>query len=113
MRSKITVKRQVQRRLTPEQVEQLVARYRAGDNMQELARNWRLHRTTIAEHLRRAGVPVRQRGIPHDRLDEAVLLYAEGWSCLRLAERYDCDNETVRQTLKRAGVMLRQPWERI
>jgi DNA-directed RNA polymerase specialized sigma24 family protein len=112
MRSKTMQKRQVQRRLTPEQVEQLVLDYQAGNSMQKLARSWHLHRTTVAEHLRRAGVAVRQRGIPIAQLGEAGRLYGEGWSCQRLAERYRCDEETVRQALKQHKVQMRKPWER-
>jgi DNA-binding CsgD family transcriptional regulator len=104
--------RQVQRRLTPKQAARLAAEYQAGDSMQQLADRWNLHRTTVADHLHRAGVTIRQRGISPERLDEAIQLYGEGWSCQRLAERFDCDDETVRQTLKRAGVKLRKPWER-
>ena len=101
--------RQVQRRLTAKQAAQLAAEYEAGASMQQLADRWNLHRTTVADQLRRAGVAIRQRGIPPERLDEAIRLYGEGWSCQRLAERFDCDDETVRQTLKRAGVKLRKP----
>jgi hypothetical protein len=81
--------------------------------MLALARQWGLHRTTVAEQLRRAGVEIRQRGIPLEKLDEAIRLYEKGWSCVRLAELYNCDDETVRQTLRRAGVRLRAPWDRI
>lgn len=112
MQSKTTRKRQVQRRLTPERAGRLVAEYQAGDSMQQLARRWRLHRTTVAEHLRRAGVSVRRRGIVDSQLDEAVRLYRAGWSCQRLAERYDRDDETIRQALRRVGITLRKPWER-
>jgi hypothetical protein len=65
--------------------------------MQKLARSWRLHRTTMAAHLRRAGVAARHRGTPIAQLGEAERLYGEEWSCQRLAERYGCDDETVRQ----------------
>jgi len=109
---KITRTRQAQRRLTSEQVEQLVVEYQAGDSMQNLASKWRMHRTTVADHLRRAGVAVREGGIPAERLDEAIRLYGEGRSCQRLARLYGCNSETVRQALKRAGVSLRSPWER-
>jgi len=105
--SRTTRKRQIQRRLTPEQVEQLLTKYRAGASMQQLVRKWRLHRTTVASHLRLAGVPLRRQGIPPDRLLEAVRLYGEGWSCQRLGERYGCNAETVRQTLKSAGLTMR------
>lgn len=104
--------RQIQRRLTAEQVDQLLDEYRAGASMKDLANQWRLHRTTVAAHLRRAGVAPRRRGVPAARLLEAVRLYGQGWSCKRLAERYGCDDETVRQALKRADVSLRAPWER-
>ncbi|PLS80658.1 hypothetical protein CYG49_04565 [Candidatus Saccharibacteria bacterium] len=104
--------RQPQRRLTAEQVEQLVREYEAGNDMTMLATRWGLHRTTVAGHLRRAGVTLRRQGIPDERLGEAVRLYEDGWSCQRLADRYKCDDETVRQALKRAGVRLRAPWER-
>jgi DNA-directed RNA polymerase specialized sigma24 family protein len=104
--------RQVQRRLTSDQVEHLVADYQAGASMKELTVKWQLHRTTVAAQLRRSGVELRRRGVPADRLDEAVRLYGEGWSCQRLAERFSCDDETVRQALRRAGVMIRLPWER-
>jgi hypothetical protein len=53
--------------------------------MLTLAKRWRLHRTTVAEHLHRAGVPVRQHGMPAEMLYEAVRLYAEGRSCQRAA----------------------------
>lgn len=81
--------------------------------MHELAGAWQLHRTTVAAHLRRAGVPLRRRGLSAEQRAEAVQLYAGGWSCQRLAERYHCDDETVRQQLKSAGVRLRRPWERV
>jgi DNA-directed RNA polymerase specialized sigma24 family protein len=104
--------RQPQRRLTPEQVEQLVQEYEAGDDMRALAGRWGLHRLTVAGHLRRAGVELRRQGLSDKQLAEAGRLYGEGWSLQRLAERYGCDDETMRTYLKRAGVQMRRPWER-
>jgi hypothetical protein len=63
--------RQAQRRLTAEQVQQLIAEYEAGASMKELATRWDLHRTTVAAQLRQAGAPLRRQGIPADRLTEA------------------------------------------
>lgn len=78
-----------------------------------LAKRWGLHRTTVAEHLRRCGVKLRREGLTPTALTEAVHLYGEGWPLQRLAERFACDAETVRQALKRAGVRLHSPWERV
>jgi len=76
LRSTTARKRQVQRRLDPEKAEQLVAEYQAGVSMLKLSRTWRLHRTTVAEHLRRACVRVRHRGIPAEQLSQAMTLAA-------------------------------------
>src|SRR4029453_10377909 len=95
MLPKTMPKRQVQRRLTADGAVRMVAEYQAGDSMQTLAQRW-----TVTAHSHRAGIAVRQRGIPAERLDEVIRLYGEGWSCQRLAERYGCDGETVRQALK-------------
>ncbi len=104
--------RPVQRRLAADQVAELVAEYQAGADMRELAVRWQVHRTTVAGHLRRAGVELRRQGLSEERLSEAVRLYAEGWSLQRLAERYNCDAETVRNHIRRAEVHMRRPWER-
>jgi lambda repressor-like predicted transcriptional regulator len=111
-RAKPAKQRQTQRRLTPEQVEQLIAGYQGGDDMTVLATRWDLHRTTVAAHLTRAGVELRRQGVPPERIDEASRLYGEGWSLQRLAERFHCDDKTVRQALQRPGVRLQAPWER-
>ncbi len=104
--------RPVQRRLTANQVVELVAEYQAGADMRELAVRWQVHRTTVAGHLRRAGVELRRQGLTEEHLDEAVRLYSEGWSLQRLAERYGCDAETVRSYVRRSGVEMRKPWKR-
>ncbi len=98
-----------QRRLTPDQVAELVAEYQAGADMKELAVRWQVHRTTVAGQLRRAAVELRRQGLSDEQLDEAAQLYGEGWSLQRLAERYTCDDETVRTYLKRSGVRIRHP----
>lgn len=112
-RDKPPTERQLQRRLTAEQGAELVAEYQAGDDMKVLADRWRVHRTSVAAQLRRAGVELRRQGVPADVLDDAIRLYREGWSCARLGERYGCDAETVRQALLTSGIHLRRPWDRL
>lgn len=103
--------RPVQRRLTPDQVAQLCG-VSGRRHMSELAKRWGVHRTTVAGHLRRAGVEVRRQGLSEEQLDEAVQLYIKDWSLQRLAERYGCDVETVRSNLKDTAARMRKPWER-
>ena len=103
---------QPQRRLTELEAAELVADYMVGATMQQLAVSWKLHRTTVTEHLRRADVHMRRQGIPADEASVVAALYAQGLSCARIGARYDCDGETVRQVLLKAGVRLRAPYER-
>lgn len=86
-----------------------MAEYQAGRSVKNLAERWRVHRGTVANHLREAGVEIRSRGLSSEQVSEAVRMYGDGWSLRQLAARYDCDYETVRQALLRAGVVLRPP----
>lgn len=68
--------------------------------MKELAGRFGIHRTTVAEHLRRQAVARRRPGLTDRELDQARTLRMEGWSYQRLGERFGCDAETVRQRLR-------------
>jgi DNA-binding MarR family transcriptional regulator len=47
-----------QRRLSPTNIDGLIAAYRAGATISRLAAEFGIHRTTVAGHLDRRGVPV-------------------------------------------------------
>lgn len=104
--------RQVQTRLTPERVAQLVADYEAGTDMNALARTYSIHRQSVRAHLAKADVEVRRDGLTEPQIDEAVRLYLAGSSLAKLGEQFGCDHTTVRRALKRHGLSLRKPWER-
>jgi hypothetical protein len=72
--------RQRQRRLSPAEVVAVAQEFRAGADMRDLAREFRVHRTTISECLRKLGVPLRRQGLQDEDLAEAAGLYREGWS---------------------------------
>lgn len=80
--------------------------------MRALALSYGVHRGTVADHVRRAGVVLRTKGLLDMQVDDAVRLYAEGWSLVKIADRLGCDGQTVRTELKRRGVQMRKPWER-
>ncbi|MGC8513594.1 MAG: hypothetical protein ACP5P1_11265, partial [Acidimicrobiales bacterium] len=78
----------VQRRLVPDEVADLIAAYRRGVPVAELAESFRINRTTVLGHVRRHGVPKRdRRALQGDEVDRAARLYAEGQSADRVAER--------------------------
>lgn len=103
--------RQVQARLTERHELDLVAAYRSGSSMNDLAAAFKIHRRTVRAVLTRHGVETRTRGLTDDQVSEAARLYEAGWSVARLGERYGVNGTTVWTCLRREGVALRRPWE--
>ena len=99
--------RQEQRRLSSDQVGQLVAEYQAGDDMKFLAKRWGVHRQTVAAQLRQAGVPLRRQGLTAEQVIEAAGLYADGWTLARLGERFGCHPAVVLRAFQRGGIPRR------
>jgi predicted DNA-binding protein (UPF0251 family) len=104
--------RQRQVRLSPDELAELVAEYQAGFDSYDLAVRWGVHRHTVSEHLKRAGVQTRFQGLADFQVAEAKRLYLAGWSLARLGEHFDCDASTVHRALRLAGMSFRRPWER-
>jgi hypothetical protein len=104
--------RQVQHRLPPDKIAQLVAEYQAGTGTKALARNYHLSRYTVNQHIKRAGVPFHRRGLTKEQSTEAERLYLAGWSLHHLANRYGLADKTIWRNLKQRGVQTRSPWER-
>ncbi len=69
----------IQRHLGPDEVTELVAAYRQGIPVEELAASFQINRTTALGHAGRHGVPERdRRALRQDDLERAVRLYPEG-----------------------------------
>jgi hypothetical protein len=98
----------VQRRLASDEVAELVAAYREGVPVEELAALFRVNRTTVLGHVRRHGVPKRdRRALQGDEVDQAAQLYAGGQSADWVAAQLGVAASTVRHALKGAGIALR------
>mgnify|MGYP001819105620 CR=1 FL=1 len=98
-----------QRRLSPTQLADLLDAYRAGATISQLAIEFGIHRTTVAGHLDRHGVPrhSEQSAWTDDTLREAAEMYAEGLSLADIAAEYGIDAQTVANRFRRAGVAVR------
>ncbi|HUZ01435.1 MAG TPA: hypothetical protein VMU89_13885 [Thermomicrobiaceae bacterium] len=97
--------RHVQRRLSPAEVEALVADYEAGGRVGELARVYGIHRTTVSAHVARAG---KTRGqLTQAQIDKAVRLYEQGWSLRAVGRHLDLADKTVRRMLDKRAVPVR------
>jgi hypothetical protein len=101
--------RQVQRRLPPEEVEELIAAYLAGATALALAGKYLIHRTTVLALLERQQVARRGRVLTPDHIERAVSSYASGRSCASIGKELQVNPETVRQALLKAGVAIRKP----
>jgi lambda repressor-like predicted transcriptional regulator len=86
--------RQVQRRLSEADAYKLVAAYRQGAGVKELAKHFGIHRDTVSEVLKRAGVVRRTVGLSTPDITTAAELYRAGWSLVRLGEKFGVDGTT-------------------
>ena len=101
----VRVLRQAQRRLSPAELEALIAECEAGARVCELAKVYRLHRTTVARHVARAGKtrPV----MTEEQIDKAVALYGDGWTLHNVGRDLGVADQTIRQVLVQRAVTIR------
>jgi len=101
--------RQQQRRLAPEQIDEVVARYIDGESIDCLAREYRINRTTVISHLERRGVERRQnpRKMTDAKVQAAASRYASGSSLAMVATEFQVCERTLRREFESAGVAIR------
>lgn len=107
----VTAPRQVQRRLDAKQIASLVKLYLSGESVSELARQFRVHRTTVMAQLDRHGVPRRPqlRKLTDEQVQAAAAMYCAGNSTVAVGDHFDVDAATVQRALKKVGVEMRPP----
>jgi hypothetical protein len=69
--------KQKQVHLSSADVDRLIELYLAGKEINDLAREFEISRTTVMKHVERAGAP-RRRGVIVEHFDEARKLYEQG-----------------------------------
>jgi lambda repressor-like predicted transcriptional regulator len=93
--------------LRAEQVDDLVARYRDGATLVQLASRFGIHRRTVAEHLTRREVPIRRTGIDSSRFNEVADLYDSGLTLAEVGLKVGAGPDAVRRALVEHGVPIR------
>lgn len=101
--------RSAQRRIPTDEVESIIAGYRAGVPVYQLAAEHRCHRTTISGLLKRHGVAARRGAVSDHQIQEMVQLYKSGLSLALVGERLGLADTTVHRHLRRWGVQVREP----
>lgn len=99
--------KQVQRRLRPHEIAELVVAYQSGATLQELAGRYRVRRDTVSLLLERAGVPRRYRRLNPADVEGAVRLYRSGQSLATIGKQLRVEPSTVRDYLVRTMVVMR------
>ena len=100
--------RQVQQRLTQEEVDELVRDYETGATIGELAGRFQVHQHTVSAHLERRGVRRRYRLLDDAAVEVAAGLYAEGWSLARVGRHFGVQPGTVLRALRLAKIATRR-----
>jgi transposase-like protein len=86
---------------------ELVERYEAGESANDLARRFGVHRTTVTQQLKRAGVQTRCRSLSKRDVAKAVKLYRDGKSLAQVGDHLGVHANTIRKALLEAGVETR------
>jgi hypothetical protein len=100
---------QKQVRLSRGQVTRLVGEYQAGRSVAELARLYHIHRTTVLDHLKRAGVPRRftRRKLTDGDVQAAAELYGQGLSLAKVGKKFGVDATTITREFRQLHVTIR------
>ena len=93
--------------LRPEQVDDLVAEYRSGATLVELAARFGVNRRTVAAHLVRREVPIRRGSFDPSRIHEAADLYLSGLTLVEVGVKVGAGPQAVRRALASHGIVIR------
>ena len=89
------------------QAERLVSAYLGGESIAAIAKELGVHRTTVADHLTRAGIEKRSKSMSSAQIEEAVQDYVAGQSLEKIGKRLSFDSTTVLKELRLRGVQMR------
>lgn len=96
--------RQPNRKVKPAEVDELAARYEAGETLRALAARFGVHARTVHRHLVASGATIRPlRGLNGQEAVRAVELYREGISQTEIAGQLGVTITPVRTALRRGG----------
>ncbi|TYL51156.1 hypothetical protein [Agromyces mariniharenae] len=96
-------------RLSDESRARVAQRYEAGETTTQLAKDYRVAKSTIIGILRANNVVVRRQPLTPEQVSEAARLYESGLSLSQVAKRMDVNQETMRVAIIEARVTLREP----
>ena len=99
--------RGLRRRLAPQVIAALVARYQAGESTPALSQEYGISKAGLLDLLRSEGVPMRRRAITPDDADQAAQLYERGLTIEQVRKKIGYSYGAIRRALHDKGVVLR------
>jgi predicted transcriptional regulator len=100
-----TPKQQQQKRLTKDEIKQIISGYQNGATVYELAAQLGRHRNTISKVLKRNGIrPTIELDID---IQTITTLYNNGCKIADIAQRFNVSDEAIRRRLLENGVKMR------
>jgi DNA invertase Pin-like site-specific DNA recombinase len=103
----VTKLHQEQVKLDDNAIRQLIIDYKNGLNMNELARKYNCHRTTISQKLRMSGVTIRRLPPNDEQIDRMVTLYQSGLSLETVGNKIGVSASTVSRHIAKRGMVTR------
>lgn len=100
-------KRTLQRRLTPQERAELVARYRAGEDTPALSREYGISKCGLLHLLGKEGVTMRKQPITSQDAERAARFHESGLPITEIVNRIGYSYSTVRKSLHKSGVAVR------
>ena len=94
-----TSKRAPHRRLSKQQRQEVLERYRSGQSYAEIGRTLGVHRTTIAEIIKRNGEVHQRRTLSSTEQTEAKALHASGVAFTAIAGHYGVVHDVLSNCL--------------
>lgn len=100
-----------QRRLKPNEVDELVALYESGLSMKELVARVKIQQTAVTAYLRRRGLDARRNRskLSEEQEREAIRLYQGGLSLAAVGGVVGISPDVIRPVLIEAGILRQSP----
>ncbi|WP_134523748.1 hypothetical protein [Cryobacterium fucosi] len=77
-------------------------------NINQVARKFKMSRTTVKGHLERRGIDIPSKRMTTADIDQAIQLYGEGKSSMVIGKQLGFDNHTILKALKLNDVVIRK-----
>lgn len=100
--------RRLRRRLSPQAIEELVARYNTGEDTPALSQAYGISRGGLRKLLLAEGVSFRQQPMTPEDVEKAIQLYERGLSIKQVVKQVGYCFSTVRRMLHVNGVAVRE-----